>query len=308
MLGLVEGANHDVSTVHLPRSQAGSQSQHLLLTLLGEYFLDSSEHLASAGLVSLLAEFGVTSTGARAALSRLSRRGLLASTKTGRHTSYRLTPRATTLLREEADYLFGFGLNQGHWSGRWTVVAFSVPEDQRQSRPALRARLRWFGFAPLYDGVWISPHPPTDEIDRVLEELEIHASTVFVGDIRDRVGSTPPLSAWDLGALRTVYADFIEKFVHLRRRVGGGDVGAAEALVARTTIMDRWRTIADLDPDLPSELLPKDWPQGAARSLFVEVHEGLGALAEMRVRQVLAELSGAGSTLVSQHNSGLVAR
>jgi phenylacetic acid degradation operon negative regulatory protein len=292
--------------VQLPRTQAGSQPQHLLLTLLGDYFLDQSEYIPSASLVTLLSEFGITSAGSRAALSRLSRRGLLASSKTGRNTYYRLTPRAATLLREGAQHILGFGAAERPWSGSWTIVAFSVPEDQRQSRPVLRTRLRWLGFAPLYDGVWISPHPPIDDIDEVLDELEVNASTVFVGQIKDRPGGNPPLSAWDLDELRGVYTDFIEEFGELHRRVRTGDVGAAEGLVARTTIMDRWRNMPNLDPELPSELLPADWPRAVARAVFVDIYDGLGVLAEMRVRQILAEFSAPLSSIVSHHTTEIV--
>src|SRR3954462_13731339 len=60
----------------LPRAQAGAQPQHLLLTLLGDYWFQRDEHLPSAALVDLLAEFGVSAGGARAALSRPARPGL----------------------------------------------------------------------------------------------------------------------------------------------------------------------------------------------------------------------------------------
>ncbi|MGH8996438.1 MAG: PaaX family transcriptional regulator [Acidimicrobiales bacterium] len=305
MAALVDDA---ASGLHLPRTQAGSQPQHLLLTLLGDYFLDAADHIPSASLVSLLQEFGITSAGSRAALSRLSRRGLLSNAKTGRHTSYRLTEQAAAVLREASIHILRFGAVERAWSGRWTVVAFSVPEPERQSRPALRARLRWLGYAPLYDGVWISPHPPTDEVDRVLRELEIRASTVFVGEILERTGGSPPLSAWDLDQLRGVYTDFIAEFGLLRDRVSAGAVGAAEGLVARTTIMDRWRHMPNLDPELPNALLPGDWPRPAARRVFVDIYDGLGALAELRVRQILADFPGPAAPLASHHTSESFAR
>ena len=134
MLDLIESGVDDDPSVQLPRTQAGSQPQHLLLTLLGDYFLDSSEYIPSASLVSLLEEFGITSAGSRAALSRLSRRGLLASSKTGRNTYYRLTPRAAEFLQEGAQHILSFGAAERPWSGSWTIVAFSVPEEQRQPR------------------------------------------------------------------------------------------------------------------------------------------------------------------------------
>src|SRR5690349_22584660 len=85
--------------VDLPRAQTGAQPQHLIVTLFGDYWLERPEHLPSAGLVALAGEFGVSATSARAALSRLARRGLLTSSKSGRNTFYGLTGRAGRVLR-----------------------------------------------------------------------------------------------------------------------------------------------------------------------------------------------------------------
>ncbi len=290
----------------LPRPQVGSQPQRLLLTLLGDYFYDRTEDIPSAALVRLLGEFGITSAGSRAALSRLSRRGLLTSSKSGRNTYYALSDWAAERMRDGARRVLGFGAAERSWDGNWTVVAFSVPEDQRQARPVLRTRLRWLGFAPLYDGLWITPHPPTGDLEALLDELKVGASTVLVGRLIEREQSSHPLSAWDLDELRAVYTDFIDEFDDLLGRVRSGEIGASEGLVARTTIMDSWRNMPNLDPELPAELLPTDWPRQRARQIFVEIYNGLGALAEMRIRQILAEFSPKLAKLATHHTTDLI--
>lgn len=78
----------------VPPGQGGFVPQRLLITLLGDYWYDHGEHIPSAALVQLLAEFGVSDAGSRAALSRLARRGLLVSSKSGRRTFYGLSERA----------------------------------------------------------------------------------------------------------------------------------------------------------------------------------------------------------------------
>src|SRR6266498_3141732 len=82
----------------LPRSQTGPNPQRLLLTLLGDYWFPRREPLPSRGLVALLAEFGSTAASSRAALSRLAQRGLLVSSKDGRHTFYGLSDFAIGIL------------------------------------------------------------------------------------------------------------------------------------------------------------------------------------------------------------------
>ncbi len=275
----------------LPRSQIGAQPQHLLITLLGDYWFDHKEQLPSAGLVDLLAEFGVSATSARAALSRLTRRGLLQSSKSGRRTFYGLTPLAERVLSEGLRRILSFGAESGEsWDGTWLVVAFSVPEDQRDVRHALRSRLRWQGFAPLYDGVWVSPRSDDSAVESIVSDLGVETVTVLRSTAVYPSSSGPghPLSAWDLDDLRVTYDQFIEKFSPLLERVRLGQVTASEALVARTAVMDTWRRFPSLDPELPSGVLPARWPRQRSREIFIRVYNGLGPLAEIRVRQIIA--------------------
>jgi phenylacetic acid degradation operon negative regulatory protein len=278
--------------IHLPRTQAGAQPQHLLITLLGDYWFGRREHLPSAALVRLLAEFGVTPVGARAALSRLARRGLLESSKVGRRTYYGLTGRTAAVIADGARRIFSFGTGSRSWSGQWTVAAFSIPEEQRDLRHALRSRLRWLGFAPLYDGVWVTAGDEAAAATAALKELEIGMATVMTAVVAPGSPlSGDPLAAWDLGGLRRRYQEFVGKYGPLLERIGAGEVGASEALVARTAVMHEWRNFPNLDPDLPPELLPQPWPRAEARRVFAEDYNGLGPLALVRVRQVLAEES-----------------
>ena len=64
------------------------------ILLLGEY-LDSTEaDLPSAAVVAMLREFDISESSARAALSRLTRRGLIATRGTRRPPVYHLTSQA----------------------------------------------------------------------------------------------------------------------------------------------------------------------------------------------------------------------
>jgi phenylacetic acid degradation operon negative regulatory protein len=293
--------------VDLPRAQTGSQPQHLLTTLLGDYWLGREEHLPSAALVRLVGEFGVTPVGARAALSRLTRRGLLTSSKAGRRTYYGLTRRAARVLQEGGERIMAFGTGREPWDGRWTVAAFSVPEDQRDLRHALRTRLRWLGFAPLYDGMWVSPRDAVQPALEALAEVEVGRATVLRATVApEGPVKGAPIAAWDLDYLRKLYEEFIAAYEPMLERVRHRSVGASEALIARTAVMDTWRNFPNLDPELPDELLPEGWPRQRARAIFAEVYNGLGPLAEVRVRQVLAEFAPGLSRFVRHHTTSTV--
>ena len=196
----------------LPRTQVGTTPQHLLMTLLGHYWFGRSEHLPSAALVELLAEFDISKPSARAALNRLTKRGLLVSSKRGRNTYYGLSASATPLIEETLKRVVTFGARDARpWDGAWTVVAFSVPEAQRDVRHSIRTNLALLGFAALYDGLWCSPWDERDGALAMLSDLGTHSATVMRADIDPR-STVQALSAWDLDAVRERYHEFEAEF------------------------------------------------------------------------------------------------
>jgi phenylacetic acid degradation operon negative regulatory protein len=242
---------------------------------------------SQAALVDLLAEFDVNQSGARAALSRLSLRGLLVGTKDGRNTFYRVADGFRHLLPYGPIHTRAFGKPQPDWDGVWTMVAFTVPEDQRRVRPMLRGRLQSLGFAPLYDGLWVSPHPATPELDIALEVAPRQSCTVMRGKELPLASRLPIASAWNLGPLGDAYNEFLRTFRPVDRRLGSGRINAKEALVSRTRATYRWFVFALTDPDLPEALLPRHWPRAEAHDLFVRLVDGLAVPATERVRQII---------------------
>ena len=263
--------------------------RHLLLRLLGDYWLSPSATIPSTALVDLMADFGVSSHGSRAALARLSKRGLLTSVRRGRRTYYGLTERAVAVLQDGARRFARFGAGDVEWDGRWRVVAFSVPESIRPVRYVLRERLRWLGFAPLYDGLWVSPWGSLDQVISTLRELNLETATaMYATPVESPEIGRHPVQAWDLVAAEEAYRQFLATWSPWRDSVQAGDVGVAEALRLRTEITGSWREFPNVEPDLPAELLPPHWLRADARQLFIDVYDGLGPIAELRVRQVVS--------------------
>ncbi|HEY7260057.1 MAG TPA: PaaX family transcriptional regulator C-terminal domain-containing protein [Trebonia sp.] len=265
----------------------------LLLTLLGDYWWQRTEPLPSAAIVALLDEFGVSDSAARAALSRLTRNGLLVTSRTGRRTFVRLSTRAADVLDDGARRIFSFGAGGAPWDGMWSLVAFSIPEDHRAVRDELRKALRWLGFAPLYDGMWVAPRDHVSEVMARLKELGIGTATAFRATAvpSGAAASEIPGRAWDLDGLRQRYEEFIDFAGLLRDQTAAGEITPMDALVARTRVMNEWRAFPAMDPDLPDELLPPAWPRAAARELFIACYDLLGPLAARRVRQIIDHYS-----------------
>jgi phenylacetic acid degradation operon negative regulatory protein len=218
----------------------------------------------------------------------------------------RLSERAARILDDGGSQIFSFGRASRPWDGMWSVVAFSIPEQNRAARDSLRKQLRWLGFAPLYDGLWVSPRDRAVEVITQLAELGITTATAF------RASTVPgvspgglPQRAWDLDNLQQRYMGFIANTGRLRERTLAGRVSPVAALVARTRVMDEWRGFPELDPDLPGELLPDAWPRAAARELFTTTYDLLGPLAAHRVRQIIARYSPELAVHATHHSSEL---
>ncbi|WP_285584366.1 PaaX family transcriptional regulator [Actinoallomurus iriomotensis] len=277
-------------SMDLPRSQAGSSSQHLLTTLLGDYWIGRTEHLPSAALVALLGEFDIGPTAARAALNRLARRGVVVPSKVGRNSYYGLAPGTSDMLLAGGYRFISFGQENESWDGQWTIAMFTLSERERELRYSVYSRLRWLGFAPLYDGTWVSARPVAEQARQEFDELGLGEVTIFRA-VEHTPSARRPIDAWDLDEIAARYTEFVTAYEPLRTQIRDGHVGASQALLSRTHIMDSWRSFPGIDPDLPSNLLPSRWPRREAYELFVEVYDLLGSLAAIRVRQIVERYS-----------------
>jgi phenylacetic acid degradation operon negative regulatory protein len=294
--------------VRLPRRQSGSAPQGLAVTLLADYTLQSRAWLPSAAIVALLVESGVTPAGARTAISRLARRDVLEGSQQGRNRSYRLTLPVANHLSVGGRWVVSSAL-PASWDGSWTLIAFSLPQEEGTQRRSLRGQLRWLGFAPLYDGLWVSPHGFTSRARTELGDVRFSGVTVFraqhVG-VAATIGRDP-IGAWDVAAIASCYETFLRRWRPLASRIRKGRVSGVEAVQARTEVMDTYRTFPLLDPQLPLELLPAGWLREPAREVFVAVYDGLAEAAQAHVRAVAARFGGDEHDIRAHTTADLVA-
>ncbi|WP_030442975.1 PaaX family transcriptional regulator [Actinoplanes subtropicus] len=276
------------------RRPAGNTAQGLATTLVADYTVRTRAWLPAASLVALLGDCGVSNGAARTAASRLTRRGVLESRRDGRNSYCRLTGAAADELSAGGAWIARFGATVPAWDGRWTLIAFSFPEADNTYRRAFRGRLRWLGFAPLYDGVWISPDTLNPTVREGLAAVTLGTMSVFRSDHVDLATATNrnPIEAWDVAAIARTYETFIRRWRPVLTRVRGGRIAGAAAVKARTEIMDTYRLIPSLDPQLPIELMPADWPRAKAREIFVEIYDGLADRAQEHVRVVVSRFAG----------------
>jgi phenylacetic acid degradation operon negative regulatory protein len=278
----------------------------MTMTLLADYGIRARVWMPSGAVVDLLGEFGITAGSARAAISRLARAGVLERQQTGRHTAYRLTRGAAEGLALGGTAIAGFPAQAEAWDGRWTVITFSLPEAGDSARRFLRQQLRFLGFAPLYDALWVCPLPLRRDVNDPFDGVGPGSLTVF----RARWVETPgadgladraPLSAWDLPEIARRYEEFIDRWNPVLARLMAGTLTGVEALHARTEVMDTYRHFLALDPRVPLRLMPAGWPRGQAQQLFCAVYDGLLPAALDHVRQSVVRYSEAVAPTLRGH-------
>lgn len=289
--------------------RARAEPQLLLTSVLGDHWYWRDERIPSAALVRLLAEFGIGQENARAAMRRLAAKGLLTASRAGRTTAYGIPPRTSDVIVDRTYRMLTFGVSVPEWDGYWTVVVFSVPEQEREVRTALRSRLRVLGLAALYDGVWVSPRDLAEPARDLVAELGVGRATVLrATEVPGGSAGGGPAAAFDLDGLAAEYHEFVRTYEPLREELAAGRIGPADALRIRTEVRVAWRSFPERDPDLPAEMLPEGWRRADAQRLFLEVYDRLGPLAEHRFRQILAEFDPELAELASHHDSARIAQ
>lgn len=250
----------------------------LLLTVLGEFVLPGGGSAWTQTLLTLLEQLGVKDKAARQALARMHDRGLLDRERVGRKTRWSLTDRSRQVLTDGAQRIYGFGQSPRPWDGTWLVVLTSVPERDRQVRYRMGVELGWAGFGSLGNGMWVSPWGDQESLAvETVSSLGIDA-TSFRGRL-GQLGSGAELAAqaWDLPALRVGYDGFLAEVARSSTLTDSGAraVDGSAAATALASIVHLWRRFPFVDPELPAELLPSDWPGPVAADRFAAVRAEL---------------------------------
>jgi len=274
--------------VVLPRAQLGTNSQLRLSGLLADYTFEATRGLSSASIVRMLAEFGISASGARTALSRVAKRGLLQPMRGPDGVRYVISEASRRTHAERLRRVVHFGAAPREWDGVWTVVAFSVAERDRSRRARLRLALEKALLAPMTDAVWVSPWDVVEEVRAAALEAAANTSILRATEAAEGTGMRP-LDAFDLPSVRALYEEYIADFEPIAQAADAGALPPADALISRTESVRRWRHIGLSDPDLPAVLLPDDWPQRRAYGVFSRVWRGLAPLALLRVKDLVRD-------------------
>jgi phenylacetic acid degradation operon negative regulatory protein len=280
----------------VPSSTAdATQPRALIVTIYGLYARDGAapDHLSGGRidgppistaadgtgwlpvslLVRLLAELAVDEPAVRSAISRLKRRGLLVADRREGVAGYGLSQSGYAILAEGDARIFA--PTEPRLGDGWVLAVFSVPESERAKRHTLRTQLGALGYGPCAPGVWIAP---AHRFELTAASLRRHGLQAYVDLFRGDYLAFGDIGAharkwWDLADVDAAYRDFIAD----HRSLLAGSADSVDESAAWVRTLTAWRRLPYLDPGLPVELLPAQWPAPAARALFAALR---GALAE----------------------------
>jgi phenylacetic acid degradation operon negative regulatory protein len=250
-------------------------------------------------LIRLMAGLGADQAAVRSSISRLKQREILEPLRFGGVVGYALSPRGSEILAEGDRRIFE--RPRARLSDGWLLAVFSVPEQERGRRHALRSRLSWLGFGTVSAGVWIAPGHLAGETRDMLARYGLsgyvdlfRADYLAFGDVRAQVGRW-----WDLDRLERLYQEFLddsgpvlERWRGRRARAAGAPGDGAAAFADYVLALTAWRRLPFLDPGLPAELLPADWHGLRAARTFAALRARLAAPAQAYVVAITGQPPG----------------
>jgi phenylacetic acid degradation operon negative regulatory protein len=265
------------------------------LTVFALYARSEDDWLSVASLVRLMADLGLDGAAVRSAISRLKRRGVLRAQRHGSAAGYALEGSTLEVLAEGDRRIFE--PTRAVPADGWILVAFSVPEAERDKRHELRTSLTRLGFGTASPGVWIAPGNLAAETRRTLERRGLTgyvdlftAQHIGFGDLRAKIRTW-----WDLDELAALYDDFIHRHQPLlatasataTATAASSRADPAAAFRSYVQMLTEWRRLPYRDPGLPLQLLPPGWSGQSARVLFDELDSALSAPAREHARTVI---------------------
>jgi len=111
----------------------------------------------------------------RQTLSRMERDGLVKIRRREEKAEIILTEKGKKNATKHYMYhqLERFQDKKPKWDGKWRVVVFDIPQDQRIVRDAFRYLIKKLGMYQLQKSVWVYPHDCEKEVTELKEFFEI---------------------------------------------------------------------------------------------------------------------------------------
>lgn len=268
-------------------------TRSMIFTLYGDYIRRYGGEIWIGSLIELLEPFDHTEQAVRTAIYRMGKQNWLTSRKEANKSYYSLTKQGVKRMDEAASRIYR--IEPGKWDGKWRMVHYSIPEENRHIRDEFRQELSWSGFGPLLNSVWVSPNELTSQVHDMVERYDIKEHVhLFVSENQGPKTDLDIIKqCWDIDFINERYELFIEKnenkFIEDKKRIELGKYSEKDCFVKRTMLVHYYRKSLFIDPGLPKELLPNKWLGEEAAKLFDKYYKILEKPANIFFEKVFAK-------------------
>jgi phenylacetic acid degradation operon negative regulatory protein len=277
---------------------APPRASSLIVTIWGDAIAPHGGAVMLAGLIELLAPFGINERLVRTSVFRLAREGWLAAKPVGRESLYRLTRDGARRFEQAYRRIYDPPIER--WDESWEILI--ADRTSARERGSLEQELGWEGFGAITPGILARPARAPSTMARIAAALGLTGKIVIVRAFDDvSLGGQTLASAvprcWDLDSVAVEYRRFIARFggvIDRFRQCGDDAHEPAQSFIVRTLLIHEYRRVLLRDPQLPAALLPLDWPGAAAYALCRDFYRLTHRAAE---RHLLATLTTERGTL-----------
>jgi phenylacetic acid degradation operon negative regulatory protein len=267
------------------------RAKSLCVTLLGDAIEPHGGSIWLSDLIELVTPLGINERLLRTSVFRLVAQDWLQSQRHGRRSLYQLSENGVELTQRASGRIYGGSPEP--WDGTWTLVILPrFGNSSLDRRGEARRELLWAGFGAVAPGIFTLPRDQSAAAKEILKRLKLsdHALILSAHELNGGHGlSIDRLvpQCWDLSGLAAQYQNFIEMFGPMLPEIDGATL-PVQAFAVRALTLHAWRRIVLHDPQLPSQLLPPDWPGHAARRLCGQLYWASFDLAQSHLLSVIA--------------------
>lgn len=274
------------------------RAKSVVMTVFGDTITPRGGTVWLGSLIALLAPLGISDRLVRTSVFRLAEEGWLEASRSGRRSQYRLTAQGEKRFTRAHQRIYA--PQPTSWDGRWTMVMTAPDIISSSERSALKKELLWEGFGQIAADVYAHPGGK----DEALAELLTRTGTAGKVFVVEAAGiaelSSRPLTdllahCWDLDKVMHDYTQFIAHFAPLQTLLEQDQqhdqqdqLDAQQAFAIRTLLIHAFRRVQLHDPQLPAQLLNKDWPGATAYDLCRSLYQLCSAQADRHVSATLA--------------------
>ncbi len=276
---------------HVRRIVAGRppRAASLVVSVFGDAVVPHGGAVWLGSLIRWLAPFGVNERAVRTAVRRLAADDWFESRSHGRRSDYGLT-RASRHRFADAERRI-YAAAPPRWDGSWSIVVLGPGGIEATARDAARRELYWHGFGEIAPSVLVHPCADLEEVELALRDLRLDRRVIILRARADErlPGHDVPLralvaSAWDLRDLAGEYRAYLRRFRPVLDRFRPDRPPSPEICFRlRVLAIHGYRRILLRDPELPAELLPRNWAGVAARSVCAAIYRAVEAGAREHV-------------------------